>query len=266
MIEALSTTSASLQKPANFAGFPVEHHTLIGSTNDRALELARAGQDQVWVVADQQQGGRGRSGRLWVSPLGNLYASLSLVDPCAMAQSPQLGFVAGLAIHDAVQSLTSCGPRLRIKWPNDLLLDGAKLSGLLLEGGSMGHHFVMTIGIGLNLVTHPADTPYHATDLGAAGFSVTRDACLVALHHCMRNWMAAWDRGLGFAQIREAWLQRAAFLDEMITIRRGDKPLQGLFKTLDSDGRLVLGTQDGDVLIDAGDLYPLHHAFGSQQG
>ena len=153
MVGVQTPISLASLEPAALAGFTVEHHATIGSTNDRALELARQGQGQTWVVADRQEGGRGRSGRNWSSPSGNFYASLSLVDPCPMAVSPQLSFVAGVAIFDAVQTLTGCGARLAIKWPNDLLLDGAKLSGLLLEGGSSGASFVMTVGIGLNLVT-----------------------------------------------------------------------------------------------------------------
>jgi len=250
-------------KPAALAGFTVEHHATIGSTNDRALELARQGHGQTWVVADQQQGGRGRSGRNWSSPSGNFYASLSLVDPCAMAVSPQLSFVAGVAIHDAIQSLIACGNRLAIKWPNDLLLDGAKLSGLLLEGGSSGGVFVMTVGIGLNLVTHPADTPYRATNLAEAGFAVARNDMFAALCNSFRHGLELWNKGHGFEAIRSAWLQRAAFLNERITISSANQPQQGIFETLDPHGRLVLATEKGRIWIDAGDLYPLHHDFGS---
>ena len=250
-------------KPAALAGFTVEHHATIGSTNDRALELARQGQGQTWVVADRQEGGRGRSGRNWSSPSGNFYASLSLVDPCPMAVSPQLSFVAGVAIHEAVQSLTGCGARLAIKWPNDLLLDGAKLSGLLLEGGSAAGRFVMTVGIGLNLVTHPADTPYRATDLAVAGYGIERDDLLAALCISFRHGLELWDKGQGFAAIRTDWLQRAAFLNERISISSGHQPRQGIFETLDPQGRLVLATEQGQIVVDAGDLYPLHHDFGS---
>ncbi len=249
-------------KPADLAGFTVEHHPSIGSTNDRALELARQGQGNIWVVADEQLGGRGRSGRTWSSPVGNAYASLALVAPCEMALSPQLSFVAGVAIYHAVQSLTACGHRLSIKWPNDLLLDGAKLSGLLLEGGISGGNFVMTVGIGLNLVTHPADTPYPATDLVEAGYRVERDDFIVALCIGFRHGLELWNKGQGFAAIRSAWLERAAFLNERITISSLGQPLQGIFETLDPQGRLVLATEQGQTVIDAGDLYPLDHVFG----
>lgn len=258
-----TTSSLTLLKPAALAGFTVEHHRIIGSTNDRALELARDGLDRFWVVADSQNGGRGRNGRIWTSEAGNLYSSLSLVDPCPMAISPQLSFVAGLAIYDAVQDLTDCGQRLKIKWPNDLLLDGAKLSGLLLEGGSMGQHFVMTVGIGLNLVTHPQDTPYRATDLASAGFTISRDALFAALCRRFRLYLEKWDRGQGFGTIRQAWLERAAFIHEPISVSASGQPQQGIFETLDAQGRLVLATEQGKIVIDAGDLYPLHAEFGS---
>lgn len=263
MVGVQTPISLASLEPAALAGFTVEHHATIGSTNDRALELARQGQGQTWVVADRQEGGRGRSGRNWSSPTGNFYASLSLVDPCPMAVSPQLSFVAGVAIFDAVQSLTGCGARLAIKWPNDLLLDGAKLSGLLLEGGSSGASFVMTVGIGLNLVTHPADTPYRATDLATAGYGIDRDDLLAALCISFRHGLELWNKGQGFAAIRAEWLQRAAFLNERITISSGHQPRHGIFETLDPHGRLVLATEQGRIFVEAGDLYPLHNDFGS---
>ena len=262
MVGLENTPLATPLKPATLAGFTVERHASIGSTNDRALELARLGQGNTWVVADQQQGGRGRSGRHWTSPAGNLYASLSLVDPCPMSVSPQLSFVAGVAIYEALQSLIDCGKRLAIKWPNDLLLDGAKLSGLLLEGGSSRGVFVMTVGVGLNLVTHPADTPYPAINLADAGYAIDRDDLLAALCNSFRHGLEIWNKGQGFEAIRSAWLLRAAFLNERITISSEKHPQQGIFETLDQQGRLVLATEQGRTLVDAGDLYPLYHDFG----
>src|SRR5690242_6581182 len=123
----------------------------IGSTNAEALARARAGErGPLWITADSQTYGRGRSGRTWISRKGNLYATLLLGEPCAAAQSPQLAFVAGLALFDAV---AQCAPELlskvALKWPNDLLLSGAKLAGILIESENLPD-FSVAIGIGVN--------------------------------------------------------------------------------------------------------------------
>ena len=120
---------------------------------DEARALALQGQaTPLWLVADEQSGGRGRHGRSWVSPPGNLYATLLLPEPCAPAVAPELGFVAGTALHAAVSLLIGLGPpRLALKWPNDLLLDGAKTAGLLLEGLHVGGRFIVLIGFGVNI-------------------------------------------------------------------------------------------------------------------
>jgi BirA family biotin operon repressor/biotin-[acetyl-CoA-carboxylase] ligase len=128
---------------AEIAGYRLQSVDATESTNDDAFRAAAAGDPgRLWIVAREQVAGRGRHGRQWSSPPGNLYASLLLVDPCEVAVAPQLGFVAGLALHQAVEAVTGVGaPRLALKWPNDLLLDRAKVAGLLLEGHRIGRKF-----------------------------------------------------------------------------------------------------------------------------
>jgi hypothetical protein len=125
-----------LSSEAEAAGYRLSVLDETDSTSNDALAAARAGDPgRHWFVARRQSAGRGRHGRQWASPLGNLYASLLLVEPCPPAVAPQLGFLAGIAAHDAVSRVTGIGaPRLALKWPNDLILDGGKLAGLLLEG------------------------------------------------------------------------------------------------------------------------------------
>jgi biotin-(acetyl-CoA carboxylase) ligase len=149
----------------------------VSSTMDVARErLARGDTAPFWIVAERQSGGRGRHGRQWSSPPGNLYATLALSEPCRPEIAPQLGFVAGVALHDAVASVTGLAPpRLAIKWPNDLLLDGAKLAGLLLEGSTQGGRFHVLIGFGVNIVSAPEGTPYPATSLLECMRGVSRD-------------------------------------------------------------------------------------------
>lgn len=247
--------------PSAHAGFSIEHHASLGSSNDRAMACARSGFNRHWVVVDAQSGGRGRQGRVWDSPIGNLYASLALIDPCEMRFSPQLGFVAGLAAHDALMSLYPFGSRLKLKWPNDLLLDGAKLSGQLLEGNSQSGHLCLVIGIGINLVHHPLDTPYPATDLASKGVTVDVRSMVCALCEAFDRLLRVWDRGQGFARIRELWLAQAAYLDRAIELRNEGRVVAGRFKGIDADGRLLLqkeasGTND-IATIEAGDFYPL---------
>src|SRR3990172_2877602 len=146
----------------------------LGSTNAEALALARAGErGPLWITALSQNAGRGRRNSIWVSPSGNLYATLLLTEPSAPELAPQLSFVTALALHDAVAACAPLlEPMLKVKWPNDLLLGQAKLAGILIEGESKPK-FSVAIGIGVNCAAHPNDTAYPATDLAAAGVLVT---------------------------------------------------------------------------------------------
>src|SRR5437667_6278008 len=125
-----------LDPRASAAGVRLVAHELLPSTNTEALALARAGErGPLWITAERQSAGRGRRGRTWISEAGNLHATLLLTDPAPPEHWPELAFVAALAIHDAVVELApELKPQLAIKWPNDLLLDGAKFSGILIEG------------------------------------------------------------------------------------------------------------------------------------
>jgi BirA family biotin operon repressor/biotin-[acetyl-CoA-carboxylase] ligase len=235
----------------------------IGSTNAHALEMARAGESgPLWVTARRQTQGRGRRGRVWTSEAGNLYATLLLTDPSPAEQVAQLSFVAALAAHDAVaQTAPQLGPLLRLKWPNDLLLGGAKIGGLLLEGEGANGRLTIAVGIGLNCAHHPRDTPYAATDLATAGAMVTPEALFGALSGAMQLRLAQWDRGAGFAAIRAAWLARAAHQGEDILVRAGDREIAGRFEALDDIGRLLLRRPDGTLEpITAGDVFPLPRA------
>src|SRR2546423_7378341 len=147
-----------LDPRAAAAGVRLVVHEVLGSTNAEALNLARRGEPgPLWVTARRQTAGRGRRGRTWISPPGNLYATLLLTAPAPPERWPQLSFVAALAIHDAVIAIAAgLAPRLAIKWPNDLLLDGAKFAGILIEGQGGGDASnAVAVGIGVNCATHP---------------------------------------------------------------------------------------------------------------
>ncbi|HEX2510880.1 MAG TPA: biotin--[acetyl-CoA-carboxylase] ligase [Microvirga sp.] len=233
------------------------------STNDDALRAAREGDPgPLWVIAVEQRAGRGRHGRPWASPPGNLYASLLLTDPCDAALAPQLGFVAGLALHEAVETVTGASaPRLALKWPNDLLFEEAKVSGLLLEGHRIGATLAVVIGFGVNVASAPSDTPYAATALHRSHPSVTRESVFSALSRCFADVFEGWrssQRAAAadpFASIRRRWLERAAGIGSEVTIRLPSGERRGIFEGLDRSGRLQLRTAAGLELIDAGDLY-----------
>ena len=237
-------------------------HELLTSTNTEALALARAGErGPVWITAERQSAGRGRRGRTWTSERGNLFASLLLTDPASAEHWPELAFVAALAVHDAVADLAeTIKPRLAIKWPNDLLLAGRKFAGTLIEaeGTEAG---AVAVGIGVNCKSHPKDTDFPATDLGAAGAKISAAKLFRVLSVKMLGRVAQWNRGEHFSTIRTDWLARAAGLGDMIRVRLADREISGRFETLDDTGRLVLLLAEGGrEAIAAGDVTALEGA------
>jgi BirA family transcriptional regulator, biotin operon repressor / biotin---[acetyl-CoA-carboxylase] ligase len=232
----------------------------LGSTNAEALALARAGErGPLWITAQSQNAGRGRRGSRWVSPPGNLYATLLLTKPSRPEQAPQLSFVAALALHDAVAACApQLGPVLKVKWPNDLLSGQAKVAGILIEGES-DPVFTVAVGIGVNCAAHPSDVAYPATDLAAAGALVVPDALFSELATAMQRRLAQWNGGQGFAAIRGDWLKRAAGLGETLRVRLSARELAGRFQGLDEAGRLLLEQDSGVTRITAGEVFE----FGS---
>jgi len=247
-----------LDPRASAAGVRLIAHEVLVSTNAEALSLAGRGErGPLWVTADRQSGGRGRRGRAWVSEPGNLFASLLLTDTAPPEHWPELAFVAALAIHDAVaEAAPAVRSQLFIKWPNDLLLAGKKFSGILIEGeGGQG---AIVVGVGVNCVSHPADTDYPATDLAAAGAAVTAEALFMVLSVKMLGRLAQWNVGEHFSTIRADWLARAAGRGDLIRVRLADQELVGLFEDVDETGRLVLSLPDGGrQSIAAGDVVEL---------
>src|SRR5205807_2786396 len=243
-----------LEPRASAAGVRLIAHEVLGSTNSEAFQLARHGErGPLWVTAERQSAGRGRRGRAWISPPGNLYASLLLTGPAAAEHWPQLSFVAALAIHDAVVEVAGdLKPLLAIKWPNDLLLAGAKFAGILIEGEGDG---AVGVGIGVNCARHPADTDYPATDLAAAGTPVSLETLFAALSLKMLGRLAQWNGGDGFSTIRTDWLARAAGIESDVVVRLAEGSLTGRFEALDATGGLVLRLPNGSArTITAGDV------------
>ena len=233
--------------------FRIEQVAEIDSTNEACRLRALAGEAAGFVIrADRQTAGRGRRGRNWSSPQGNLYASILLRPDRPASEAAALGFAAVTAIGDVAASLLPSGARIRHKWPNDLLIDGRKASGILLEAQP---GFVV-LGIGVNIASHPADTPYPTTDLMAAGAApTTPQALLERLLAAFAPLYESWE-GTGFASLLLAWRGRAAGLGETIEVRLERETLTGTFLDLEPDGTLRLGLSDGtERRIAAGDVY-----------
>jgi len=248
----------ALSDTATAAGFQLVHLAETGSTNADALARAAAGETRpTWVVADRQTAGRGRRGRAWTSETGNLFASLLIADPAPAPRIAELCFVAALALDDALLALApELEERFRLKWPNDGLLDGAKLAGILVEATTRGQATQAVIGIGVNVAHHPADTPYPTTSLAAAGIAASRDAVFAALTRSMVTALAIWNRGKGFDAIRAGWLARAYGLGGPMVVRADDKRMEGVFAGLDGQGRLILDTPDGRQFLNVGEVVP----------
>jgi BirA family biotin operon repressor/biotin-[acetyl-CoA-carboxylase] ligase len=231
----------------------------VESTNAEGLALARGGEvGPRWITARAQTAGRGRRGRPWVSTPGNLYASLLVTDPAPRDQAAQVSFVAALAVHDALAQVASAlRSRLTLKWPNDVLGDGAKLAGILIESEG-GARFSVVVGIGVNLRHHPAATEFPATDVAAMGGEANAEQLFAALSASMLDRLIQWDKGAGFAATRADWLARAAGRGGDIRVRLAGKELTGRFTDLDESGRLLLTTADGTITtVAAGDVFPV---------
>lgn len=230
------------------------------------MRRARAGDPgNLWIAAREQTTGRGRQGRTWLSPQGNLAASLLLIDPAPVAAAPQLGFVAGVALARAIGGLSPAARSVRLKWPNDLVVDGAKLSGMLLEAAQLPDGgTACVIGVGVNVRACPSGLPYAAVSLADLGVDTSAEALLDGLAGSMNLWLSRWERGDNFAAIRTAWLDHAAGRDEKIRLVSAGRERTGIFRGIDAAGQMILDTEQGRETIAAGDVFL--RARGEAQG
>jgi BirA family transcriptional regulator, biotin operon repressor / biotin---[acetyl-CoA-carboxylase] ligase len=257
-----------LHPAAIAAGYRLAEHETLASTNAEALACAlelRGVTNPLWITAREQTAGRGRRGNAWISPAGNLYATLLILDPAAPKDAPQLSFVAGLAVDDAIRGCAAAlCEKLKLKWPNDVLCAGKKVAGILIEGQSLPSGLAVAIGIGVNCRHHPPQTSYPATDLAQAGGDVSAGDLFFALSGSMMRRLAQWRRGAGFAAVRSDWLDRAIGIGSDIRVRLPDRELVGRCEALDANGRLLLRLADGKLeTIAAGDVFPLGCNTGS---
>lgn len=262
----------ALGRTAEEAGYRLAAFDTIGSTNAEAMARARAGDPgRLWVASLAQTAGRGRRGRAWETPSGNLAASLMLVGDAPAETVATLGFVAGLALSDALAATApgvsasvaldgtgaGRGDRFTLKWPNDVLADGAKLAGILLEAERLPQGGgAVVIGIGVNVAHAPQGLPYPATALAALGADLTAEILFAALTDAWVGLAAVWDEGRGFAEIRRRWLARASGLGGPVAVSSGGTVLSGVFETVDETGRLLVRGADGSLrTVTAGEVH-----------
>ncbi|MET4384877.1 BirA family biotin operon repressor/biotin-[acetyl-CoA-carboxylase] ligase [Bradyrhizobium sp. F1.4.3] len=250
------------------AGYKLAASERTGSTNTDAIESARAGErGPTWFVTSEQTAGRGRRQRAWISPRGNLAASVLEVVDVAPAVAATIGFAAGLAEEAALEKVSLEAalrlgpdrPRYALKWPNDVLANGRKLVGIGLEAEAVGDRLAVVVGIGTNVVVAPEGTPTPAVSLAALGVQISAEELFSALSDTWVEFRGIWDNGRGFAEIRRLWLERAAGLGERVAINTGTMTLEGIFDTIDDTGCLIVRTTDGRRLpVAAGEVF-----FGS---
>lgn len=240
-------------------GHRLEVFAALDSTMDEARRRAERGDPgRLWLLAHHQSAGRGRRGRAWLSGAGNLMASLLLRPACGAGEGAQLSFASALAVADALAPFLPERAGIALKWPNDVLLNGRKVAGILLESATApaGTLDWLVIGIGVNLASHPTGTPFPATSLAAeGGRAPAPETMLVGLAAALERWIAIWS-GQGFAPLRAAWLARAAGRGGMIAVRSAADEVHGRFIDLDPEGRLVLGLADGSLRqVAAGEVF-----------
>ena len=229
----------------------------VGSTNDEAKRLAQEGAPEGTLVwAREQTAGRGRQGREWTSPRGNLYLSLVLRPEGPPSEAAQLAFVACLGVGGMVGSFATPLTPMTYKWPNDILLAGRKVAGVLLEAESKGDALDwLVVGVGVNLVSAPPDARHPATDLRSeAENPVSVEAALESFARHFLTWVSRWT-GDGFGPVREAWRARAAHLGKEIEVRLPNETLTGVFADLGANGELLLDTAAGRRIVTAGDVH-----------
>lgn len=233
----------------------------IDSTNAEAVRVSKDLRGPEWILALKQTAARGRRGRAWNNPVENFSATLVLFPQEPPAIIALRSFVASLALYDAFVAVSGRTEPFALKWPNDVLLNGGKVAGILLESTVLPNGVqTLSIGIGVNLVQAPDVSAVEpgavrpVSLLSETGVSVTPEDLLDALAEAYARHETSFVT-YGFAPIREAWLARAARLGEVVTARTGTSETTGTFETVDVDGNLVLKTANGQAAIAAADVF-----------
>jgi len=243
----------------NQISFELVRLNSIPSTNEE-LKIRAINQNApegLAIASTVQTSGKGRHGRVWESAAGNMYCSVLFRPDCGLARASQLGFLAALASSQAIASYTGDDQKLKLKWPNDVLLNNKKVGGILLEANNNKNTNVdwVVVGCGVNLKQHPKQTRFPAT-------SIMREFGMVVevkkFIDCYLNKLLEWYRlwvSQGFSPVRSAWLAMAYNLNKEVLVKVGDQNIVGSFQDLDEEGALIIKTVDGFSKINAGEVY-----------
>ena len=231
-----------------------EQYQKVLSTQHYVFDAIDTGEAEGLVVqALQQHGGKGRHGNQWISPIGNLYMSILLRPKCDLAQAGQLAFVTAVALSEALGEYIDADKHLKtLKWPNDLLIDNRKISGILLESDVKGNQLnAIVLGIGVNIFKAP-ELAVGLNDIAREPVYVNkvRDVTLEKLSYYCDLWQEK-----GFAPIREAWLKQAQGLGKPMTARLPTESFKGVFKGLTEVGSLILDEEGTDKIIHAAEVH-----------
>jgi BirA family biotin operon repressor/biotin-[acetyl-CoA-carboxylase] ligase len=246
-------------------GWPAGYDRLVlgetDSTNDEAARRSAVLTRPLWVLALRQTAARGRRGRVWAMPHGNFAATLAMPLRLPAEQAALRSFVAALALHEALEGAAGGRARVSLKWPNDVLMNGGKVAGILLEASGQGAEITrLAVGIGVNLAAAPevsaldAGALHPVSLLGEAGVSVAPEVFLTPLAAAFARWHGRLQSD-GFAPIRAAFLSHAERLGEPMVARTATEAIEGRFETIDDTGALVLATVGGLRPIPAADVY-----------
>ncbi|WP_174767399.1 biotin--[acetyl-CoA-carboxylase] ligase [Bartonella kosoyi] len=248
-------------------GYIIESYKSVDSTNLIAQRKAQTGhQGYLWIVAQEQLQGRARRGRAWNSPKGNLYCSLLLMDDIVHQTAAQLGFVAGVSVAEAIKQFIKAEKKtgndniVSLKWPNDILLRGAKSSGILLEILKLpSQQDALVIGIGINVKYNYEDALYPTSSLQSIGLHIEAEQLFTVLTESFSRNYLLWKQPKGCEIIRNKWLLYSAHLGKYVKVMNDEKIVEGIFDGLDRDFNGIIKQKNGQTaIITAGDVH-----FGS---
>lgn len=233
----------------------------VDSTNEEARRLAEGGGSHGAVIwAKEQTAGRGRLQRQWESKPGNLFVSILLAPKCPLADAAQLSFVSAIAAVEALEPLLLENSSFSCKWPNDILLGGKKLGGILLESFMAGPEDTkpkqwVVVGVGLNIDSSPENPLYPATCLKEAGVELV--SAKIVLTRFIEKFMEQYDLWVqeGFTPIRARWLQLAYGINKPVSVKVGDETIKGKFVGMNETGEMLVKTPDGTQVINCGDVF-----------
>ena len=236
-------------------------YDVLDSTNLEAKRLAGGGASHGAVIwAKRQTAGRGRMGREWVSAEGNLYATVLLSPKAKLEQCPQLSFVASLAVAETLEAIVPDASLIKCKWPNDVLVSGKKISGILLESFTtkelVSTRQWISVGVGINVDNFPEHVMFPATCLRDEGVELI--SAKIVLSRFIHNFVKCYDEweAKGFGSIEKAWEERAYQLGKTVEVLVGDEHVSGVFDGIDASGQMLLRDKKKNVTaISAGDVF-----------